>query len=137
MKENSGINWVKLKVKMWCRRQIQYLPLWKDRDSEQEVDVDNHEEKRARVNMCSVKAFKQYLGQHKEPQTYVPFLRKVDKLAEEKVEGKQVPSDVHMIKKEDLPKEIWKICEEYVNIFPSNLPRGCHQKGWVMSSKLT
>ena len=56
--------------------------------------------------MCSAKAFKQYLKKQKQPQAYVAFLRKVDQLAEEKIEGEQVPSDVHKIKREGLPKEI-------------------------------
>ena len=34
------------------------------------------------------------------------FLRKVDESVEEKVEGEQVPSDVHKIKREGLLEEI-------------------------------
>ena len=52
----------------------------------------------------------------------------MDESAEEKVEGEQVPSDVHKIKREGLPKEIWKVCEEYVDIFPSDLPKGLPPK---------
>ena len=85
--------------------------------------MDSQEEKRPRVNMCSAKAFKLYLGKQKQPQAYVAFLRKVDESAEEKVKGEQVPSDVHKIKREGLPEEIWKVCEDYANIFPSDLPK--------------
>ena len=56
------------------------------------------------------------------------FLSKVDESVEEKVEGEQVPSDVHKIKREGLPEEIWKVCEEYVDIFPSDLPKGLPPK---------
>ena len=58
IKENPDINWVKPEVKMRCRGQLQVLPFWRDRDSDDEVDVDSQEGKCARVNMCSVKAFK-------------------------------------------------------------------------------
>ena len=51
------------------------------------------------------------------------FFRKVDKLAEEKVDGEQVPSDVYKNKREVLPEEIWKVCEEYTDIFPKDLPK--------------
>ena len=51
------------------------------------------------------------------------FLKKVDKSAEEKVKDEQVPSDVHKIKREGLPKEISNVCEEYAYIFPSDLPK--------------
>ena len=56
--------------------------------------------------MCNAKAFKQYLRKQKQPQAYVAFLWKVDELVEEKVESEQVPSDLHKIKREGLPKEI-------------------------------
>ena len=56
------------------------------------------------------------------------FLRKVDELVEGKIEGEQVPSNVYKIKREGLPKEIWKVCEEYVDIFPSDLPKGLPPK---------
>ena len=108
--------------------QLQVLPLWRDRDNDDEVDADNQEEKRARVNMCSAKAFKQYLRKQKQPQAYVVFLRKVDESAEEKVEGKRVPSDVHKIKREGLPEKIWQVCEEYADIFSSDLPQGLPPK---------
>ena len=49
------------------------------------------------------------------------FLRKVDESAEENIEGEQVPSDVHKIKREGLPEEVCKVCEEYTDIFPSDL----------------
>ena len=103
IKENADINWVKLEVKLRRRGQLQVLPLWRDRDSDDEADVDSQEEKCARVNMCSAKAFKRYLRKQKQPQA---FVRKVDESAEEKVEGEQVPSDVHKIKRESLPEEI-------------------------------
>ena len=44
----------------------------------------------------------------------------MDELAEEEVEGEQVPSDVHKIKRESLLEEIWKVCEDYAHIFPSD-----------------
>ena len=56
------------------------------------------------------------------------FLRKVDESAEKKIEGAQVPSDVHKIKRRGLPKEIWKVCEEYADIFPRDLPKGLPPK---------
>ena len=78
--------------------------------------------------MCSAKAFKRYLKKQKQPQAYMAFLKKVDESAEEKVEGEQVPSDVHKIKREDLPEESWKVCEEYVDILPLDLPKGLPPK---------
>ena len=56
--------------------------------------------------MCNTKAFKRYMRKQKQPQVYVAFLRKVDELAKERVEGEQVPSDVHKIKREGLLEEI-------------------------------
>ena len=106
IKENPDIDCVKPEVKMRCRGQLQVLPLWRDQDSDDEADVDSQGGKNSRVNMCSAKAFKRYLRKQKQPQAYVAFLRKVDELAEEKVKGEQVPSDVHKIKREGLPKEI-------------------------------
>ena len=87
-KENPNIDWVKPEVKLRRRGQLQVLPLWRDRDSDDEGDdADSQGGKRARVNMCSAKAFKRYLRKQKQPQAYVAFLRKVDESAEEKVEG--------------------------------------------------
>ena len=90
--------------------------------------MDSQGGKNARVNMCSAKAFKRYLRKQKQSQAYVAFLRKVDEIAEEKVEGAQVPSKVHKIKREGLPEEIWKVWEEYANIFPRDLPKGLPPK---------
>ena len=87
IKENPDIDWVKPEVKLRRRGQLQVLPLWRERDSGEETDVDNQEGTRTRVNMCSTKAFKRYLRKQKQPQAYVAFLRKVDESAEEKVEG--------------------------------------------------
>ena len=128
IKEKPDIDWVKPKVKLRRRGQLQVLPLWRDRDSNNEADVDSQEEKHARVNMCSAKAFKRYLRKQKQPQAYVAFLRKVDESAEEKVKGAQVPSEVHKIKREGLPKEIWKVCEDCADIFPTNLSKGLPPK---------
>ena len=52
------------------------------------------------------------------------FLRKVDESAVEKVDGEQNPSDVQKIKREGLPEEIWKVCEDYADILPKDLPKG-------------
>ena len=128
IKENPDIDWVKPEVKLRRRGQLQVFPLWRDRGSDDEADVDSQEGKNARVNMYSAKAFKQYMRKQKQPQAYVPFQRKVDKKTEEKVEGVQVPSDVHKIKREGLPKEIWKVREEYANIFPTDLRKGLPPK---------
>ena len=43
---------------------------------------------------------------------------------EEKVEGEHVPSNLHNIKRKGLLKEIWKVYEEYVDGFPSDLLKG-------------
>ena len=105
IKENSDIDWVKPEVKMRRRGQLQVLPLWRDQDSNDEVRCgQSRRVQRARVNMCSAKAFKRYLRKQKQPQAYVAFLRKVDESVEERVEGAQVPSDVHKIKREGLPE---------------------------------
>ena len=128
IKEYANIDWVKPEVKMRRQGQMQYLQLWRDRDSNNEVDADSQEGRRARVNMYSAKAFKRYLRGQKQPQAYVAFLRKVDESAEEKVESERVPSDVHKIKREGLPEEIWKVCEEYADIFPSDSPKGLPPK---------
>ena len=128
IKENPDIDWVKPELKMRRRGQTQYLQLWRDRDSDDEADAASQGGKSARVNICSAKAFKRYLRKQKQPQAYVEFLRKVYELAEETVEGEEVPSDVHKIKREGLPEEIWKVCEEYTYIFPSDLPKGLPTK---------
>ena len=78
IKENLDIDWVKPEVKLRRRGQLQILPLWRDRDSNDEADANSQVEKRTRVNMCSAKAFKRYLRKQKQPQAYVAFLRKVD-----------------------------------------------------------
>ena len=65
IKENPDIDWVKPEVKLRRRGQLQVLPLWRDRDSDEEADVDSQGGKRARVNMCSAKAFKRYLRKQK------------------------------------------------------------------------
>ena len=49
-------------------------------------------------------------------------------MVEEKVEGEQVPLDVHKIKRKGLPKEIWKVCKEYADIFPLDSPKGLPPK---------
>ena len=61
IKENPDIDWVKPEVKLRRRGQLQILPWWRDCDSDDEANADSQEGKRARVNMCSAKAFKQYL----------------------------------------------------------------------------
>ena len=62
IKENPDIDWVKPEVKLRRQGQLHVLPLWRDRDSNDEgSDADSQEGKRARVNMCSAKAFKRYL----------------------------------------------------------------------------
>ena len=58
IKENPNIDWIKPEVKVRCRGQLLYLPLWKDRDNNDEADMDSQEVERATVNMCSAKAFK-------------------------------------------------------------------------------
>ena len=58
IKKNPNVDWVKPEAKMWRRGQIQYLPLWRDRDNNDEAEADSQEEKRERFNMCSTKAFK-------------------------------------------------------------------------------
>ena len=65
IKENPNIGWVKSEVKVQRRGQLQYLPLWRDRDSNDEADADSQEVERASVNICSAKAFKRYLRKHK------------------------------------------------------------------------
>ena len=82
IKENPNINWVKPEMKMKHQEQIQYLPVWRDRDSNLEADADSQGGKSARVNMCSAKAFKRYLRKHRQSQAYMAFLKKVDELAE-------------------------------------------------------
>ena len=53
------------------------------------------------------------------------FVKKVDEIAEEKVEGDQVPSDVHKV----CIDKFGKFCEEYTHFFPSDLPKGLPQRG--------
>ena len=48
----------------------------------------------------------QTISEETEAASSLRGLSKVDESAEEKVEGEQVPSDVHKIKKEGLPNEI-------------------------------
>ena len=74
--------------------------------------------------MWSAKAFKRYSRKQKQPQAYVAFLRKVDESVEGKVEGEKIASNVHKVKKEGLPEEICKVCEEYTNVLPSDLSKG-------------
>ena len=50
------------------------------------------------INMCRVKAFRWHL--EKQPQSYVVFLRKMDKFILRKINCEQVPLDVHKIKRE-------------------------------------
>ena len=69
------------------RGQLQILPMWENRDNNDDVDADSQGGKSKRVNMCSAKTFKRYLRKQKQPQAYVAFLRKVDESGEEKVEG--------------------------------------------------
>ena len=118
------------------RGQLQYLPLWRDQDSNDEADVDSQEAERSSIKMCSAKAFKRYPRKQKQPQAYVAFLKKLDDSAKEKVEGEQGPSDVHKSKSEGRPEEIWKVCEEYADIFPSDLPKGLPPKSLGHEFKL-
>ena len=77
IKENPDIDLAKPKVKLRRRGQLQVLPLWSDRCSDDEGDdADSQKGNNARVNMCSAKAFKRYLRKQKQPQAYVAFLRK-------------------------------------------------------------
>lgn len=41
---------------------------------------------------------------------------------------KDYPSDVEKIKRDNLPKEIWKICKKYVAVFPKDLSKGVPPK---------
>ena len=137
IKENLDIDWVKPKVKLRRRGQLQVLPLWRDQDSDDEADVHSHEEKCARVNMCSAKAFKRYLRKQKQPQAYVAFLRKVGESAEEKVEGEQSHQMYTRSRGEVCLKRFGKCVKNTQTSSQQIYQRNCHQSGWVMSSKLT
>ena len=65
IKENPDIDWVKPEVKLRRRGQLQVLPLWRDRDSDDEADANSQGGNDVRVNMCSAKAFKRFLRKQK------------------------------------------------------------------------
>ena len=55
MKENPIIDWVNPEVKMLRKEHIQYLPLWRDRNIDDEADEDSEKGNYARISMCSAK----------------------------------------------------------------------------------
>ena len=77
--------------------------------------------------MCSARAF-----QHEitiQPDAYVAILIAVCTKNLKGLFGEEHPSDVMNIKRDDLPEEIWKICEEFAAVFPQDLPKGVPLKG--------
>ena len=72
--------------------------------------------------MCSAKAFKQKI-KFQSP-TFVGILRAVKS---EDIEGQSeedASSEVQMIKRDDLLDSIWQVCEEFLVVFPKDLPKG-------------
>lgn len=83
---------------------------------------------------CNAKAFQQEIKvQH---DVYVAILRAVSVEKLNDLFGEDHPSYVMKIKRDDLPKEIWKICEEYAAVFPKDLPQGVPLKRMGMNLKL-
>ena len=50
---------------------------------------------------------------------------------EDKLEGpfwKKHPSNIEKINRDDLPEEIWKVCQNFAAILPKDLPKGVPPK---------
>ena len=50
--------------------------------------------------------------------------------------GEDTSIEVEKIKREDLPDDIWRICEEFKAVFPKDLPKGVPPNGWGHEFKI-
>ena len=50
--------------------------------------------------------------------------------------GEDTSPEVEKIKREDLPEDIWSICNEFKAVFPKIYPKVFLPDGWGMNSKL-
>ena len=72
--------------------------------------------------MCMAKAFEQEM-ENQSP-AFLGILRVVKSENEDGQSGEDTCTEVVKIKREDLPDNIWKVCQEFEAIFPKDLPKG-------------
>ena len=72
--------------------------------------------------LCSAKAFQQEMKL--QSPTFVGILRAVKSEDKDGQSGADTLAEVKRIKREDLPDDIWSICEEFKAVFPKDLPKG-------------
>ena len=83
--------------------------------------MDNDEVQCLRA-LCSAKAFQQEMKL--QLPTFLGILRAVKSEDKDGQSGEDTSTEVEKIKREDLPNDIWGICEEFKVVFPKDLPKG-------------
>ena len=72
--------------------------------------------------MCSAKAFQQEMKL--QSQAFVGVLSVVKSEDKDGQSSEDTSTKMEKIKREDLPDDIWSICEEFKEVFPKDLPKG-------------
>ena len=71
-----------------------------------------------------------------ESLAFLGILRAVKPEEKDDKSGEDTSTEVEKIKREDLPDDIWSICEELRQFFPKICPKVFLPDGWGMNSKL-
>ena len=72
--------------------------------------------------LCSAKVFQQEMKL--QSPAFVGILRAVKSEDKDGQSAEDTSIEVEKIKREDLPEDIWKTCEEFKAVFPKDLPKG-------------
>ena len=107
--ENPRIDWRQGQVSIIKNGETVFLPCHR------QESTDDAEVQCLRA-MCSAKAFQQEM-KFQSP-AFVGILRAVKSEDKDGQSEENTMTEVEKIKREDLPEDIWKICEEFKAVFP-------------------
>ena len=113
--ENPRIDWRQGQVSIIKNGQIIYLPCHRQRNEDlEELDCLR--------TMCTAKAFQHEL-KNQSP-AFLGILRAVKSEDKDGQSGEGTSTEVTKLQREDLPDNVWRVCQEFEAIFPKDLPKG-------------
>ena len=115
MQENPPIDWRQGQVSIIKNRQTIFLPYHR----QESMDDEKVQCLRA---MCTANAFQQEMKL--QSLAFLGILRAVKSEDKDGQSSEDTSIEVDKIKREDLPNDIWRICEEFKAVFPEDLLKG-------------